>query len=142
MRFWDSSAVVPLVVGQRGTAEAEAWIRRDPQVVLWTLTPIEVLSAIRRLVRAGAVGEDRAAAAEDLLEAVVARAHLVVDVERVKRLARRLLRVHPLRAGDALQLGAAVAWAGGEPAGRTLHALDQRLAAAARHEGFVVEPRS
>ena len=51
---------------------------------------------------------------------------------------RRLLRLHPLRAFDALQLGAALHWAEGQPQERTLHTLDGRLAFAAEREGFVV----
>jgi hypothetical protein len=59
-------------------------------------------------------------------------------VDTVKSLATRLLRLHSLRAFDALQLGAAVHWAEGHPQGRTLHTLDARLAPAARREGFLV----
>ena len=62
------------------------------------------------------------------------------DVERVKASARRLLRLHPLRAADALQLGAALAWADGAPEGLIVHTFDRRLAAAAEREGFRVIP--
>jgi hypothetical protein len=61
-----------------------------------------------------------------------------VDVDAVKPLAARLLRLHPLRAFDALQLGAAQHWAEGHPEGRVFLTLDGRLGAAARQEGFVV----
>lgn len=64
--------------------------------------------------------------------------HVVIDVEPVKAMALRLLRLHPLRAFDALQLGAALHWAEGYPQGRTLHTLDLRLALAAQREGFLV----
>jgi hypothetical protein len=63
---------------------------------------------------------------------------MVTDVERVKALAVRLLRVHRLRAADALQLAAALAWADGSPQSRTLLTLDDRLATAAEREGFAV----
>jgi hypothetical protein len=56
----------------------------------------------------------------------------------VKGLARRLLRVHALRAADALQLGAALVWAGGRPQGKVLLTLDERLALIAKREGFEV----
>jgi predicted nucleic acid-binding protein len=46
--------------------------------------------------------------------------------------------VHPLRAADALQLAAAVVAAEGIPASLSIVTLDERLAAAARREGFVV----
>ena len=62
------------------------------------------------------------------------------DVERTKALARRLLRVHTLRAADALQLAAALAWADGHPEGLVLHTFDRRLGEAAEREGFRVIP--
>jgi hypothetical protein len=63
----------------------------------------------------------------------------VAATDDAKGLARRLLRVHALRAADALQLGAALAWAEGRPAGRVLHTLDAHLAIAAEREGFLVQ---
>lgn len=140
MRFWDSSAVVPLVVEQKGSREAREWIAQDSRMVIWTLTTVEVVSAIRRLVRNGALDESLAIDAEDRAADLSRLTNVVSDVERVKSLACRMLRVHPLRAADALQLGAALAWADGDPAGRILHTLDQRLALAARREGFGVRP--
>jgi len=65
---------------------------------------------------------------------------VVIDVEAVKAQARRLLRLHPLRAADAMQLGAAWEWVAGRPTGRIFHTLDTRLALAARREGFRVIP--
>jgi hypothetical protein len=47
--------------------------------------------------------------AEVVAADLIPRAHTVFDVERVRGIARRMLRVHALRAGDALQLGAALA---------------------------------
>jgi len=50
----------------------------------------------------------------------------------------RFLRVHPLRAADALQLAAAFIAAEQRPASLEMITLDDRLAAAARKEGFAV----
>jgi predicted nucleic acid-binding protein len=50
-----------------------------------------------------------------------------------------LLRVHVLKAADALQLAAARVWAG-DVADGELVTLDERLALAARLEGFRVLP--
>jgi predicted nucleic acid-binding protein len=138
LRFWDSSAVVPLVVGQPASAEVERWIGEDPEAVTWTLTPVEVASALQRLVRDGALSERSAFDAESLAGELLGHTHVVTDVERVKPLACRLLRVHALRAGDALQLAAALAWADGAPNGLFLHTFDRRLALAAEREGFRV----
>jgi predicted nucleic acid-binding protein len=138
VRFWDSSAIVPLLVEQAASARAVTWLSDDGGLALWTLTPVEVASALRRLAREGAIDEAHAHLAEGRMSDIVRAGHLVIDVEPVKALAVRLLRLHPLRAFDALQLGAALHWAEGQPQERTLHTLDDRLARAAEREGFVV----
>jgi len=56
----------------------------------------------------------------------------------VRTTAIRLLRVHPLRTADALQLGAAIVAAEDHPATLPLLTLDDRLAQAAEREGFAV----
>jgi predicted nucleic acid-binding protein len=140
MRFWDSSALLPLIVQQPLSQEVERWMAGDTAVVAWTLTPVELVSALRRLVRDGALAEQAARDAEEVLRDLVGRAHIVSDVERVKALAIRVLRVHALRAADALQLGAALAWSDGHTEGAILHTFDRRLADAASREGFRIIP--
>ena len=138
MRFWDTSAVVPLVVRQSASVSADRWYAEDPDVVIWTLTTIEITSALWRLRREEALTEADVRAAELRTEELASGSFLVADADSVKPLAVRLLRVHALRAADALQLGAALVWSGGRPHGKTLHTLDERLALAARREGFNV----
>lgn len=138
MRFWDSSAVVPLLVAQEDSSRVAGWLAGDDALVVWTLTPIEVASAIRRLARERALEEEAARQAETRLDELLRACHVVIDVEPVKSQARRLLRLHALRAFDALQLGAALHWTENRPEGRILHTLDSRLALAARREGFLI----
>jgi uncharacterized protein len=140
MRFWDSSALVPLVVAQPTSAVVDQWLAVDAAIVIWALTSVELASAVARLARAGSLDESAAHEAETRIDQLVGSCHAVIDVEAVKAQARRLLRVHPLRAADALQLGAACEWALGRPADRVFHTLDGRLALAARREGFRVLP--
>jgi predicted nucleic acid-binding protein len=140
MRFWDSSALVPLLIAQESSAIADAWLAEDGQVAVWTLTPVELASALMRLSREGSIGEAEASQAESRIDELLQSCHTVIDIEATKSQARRLLRVHTLRAADALQLGAAWEWAEGRPSGRTFHTLDGRLARAARREGFRVVP--
>ena len=138
MRFWDSSAVVPLLVEQDTSPRVAGWVAEDSTMALWTLTPVEIVSALRRLVREKALEEEAARLAELRMEELVRACHVIIDMDLVKSLATRLLRVHPLRAFDALQLGAALHWAESHPQGRTLLTLDGRLALAAQREGFAV----
>jgi uncharacterized protein len=138
MKFWDSSALIPLVVGQPGSALCDRWLDEDASMAIWTLTPVEVSSALQRLVRERVLAEPVAEEAERRSGELTRACHVIVDVEHVKSQAQRLLRLHALRAADALQLAAALEWSGGRPAGRTVHTFDTRLAAAARREGFTV----
>ncbi|MGI9076952.1 MAG: type II toxin-antitoxin system VapC family toxin [Gemmatimonadaceae bacterium] len=138
MRFWDSSAVVPLLIRQAASPRVDRWWAQDPRVALWTFTPVEITSALWRQVREGTMNESDAQVAESRAQEFADASHTVADVEGVKSLARRLLRVHPLRAADALQLGAALVWAAGRSQGKALVTLDERLALAARREGFEV----
>ena len=140
MRFWDSSAVVPLLVVQAASPRADAWLSEDPELALWTLTSVELASALRRLVREGLLGEADANTAETRADELIRTSHVVVNVETVKVQARRLLRFHSLRAADAMQLAAALEWAGGRPTGRLFMSLDAQLARAAAREGFHVVP--
>jgi predicted nucleic acid-binding protein len=58
--------------------------------------------------------------------------------DEIRETAARFLRVHPLHAADALQLAAAFAAAERRPASLEIVTLDDRLANAARKEGFAV----
>ena len=62
----------------------------------------------------------------------------VVPSGAVRNVAQRLLRVHPLRAADALQLAAATIASEREPASLEFVSLDERLNVAAQREGFIV----
>jgi predicted nucleic acid-binding protein len=138
VRFWDTSAVIPLIVRQAASGKADRWYAEDSSVAIWTLTTVEITSALWRLRREEALTEADARAAELRSDELASGSYVVADVDSVKTLAVRLLRVHSLRAADALQLGAALVWAGGRPETRTLHTLDERMAVAAQREGFSV----
>jgi hypothetical protein len=51
--FWDSSALVPLCVGQSLTPGAVG-LYRTYEVVVWWATPVEIASALARLLGMGA----------------------------------------------------------------------------------------
>lgn len=138
MRFWDSSAIIPLLVRQAASPRTDQWFAEDSDIVIWTLTPVEITSAVWRLVRQGVLGEPDAQAAELRARQLSDASHVIADVELVKSMAQRTLRMHPLRAADAMQLSAALVWAGNRRQRMILHTLDERLAASARREGFEV----
>jgi hypothetical protein len=64
----------------------------------------------------------------------------ITALDRVKARALRLLRVHPIRAGDALQLGALLVATREKVDRLPVMCLDDRLTEAAKLEGFEVNP--
>ncbi len=138
MRFWDTSALIPLVVAERATARVERWLRQDPVVVVWTLTRVELLSVLARRRREEREAARRLAAARREVLSAWPRWTEVTATEDVRRHAERLVETHPLRAADALQLGAALVVADGHPDTIELVTLDERQAVAAEREGFRV----
>ena len=139
MRFWDSSAIIPLVITEASTDAMRTIAQEDPVMCVWWATEIECVSALARLEREGALTETATTVALERLDRLAESWNEVQPVVAVRGAARRLLRVHILRAADALQLGAAVVAAEGQPASLEIVTLDERLAAAARREGFAVE---
>ena len=139
MRFWDSSAIIPLTVAEASTDAMRAIAKQDPVMCVWWATELECVSALSRLEREGALTETATTVALGRLDLLAESWNEVQPVLAVRGAARRLLRVHSLRAADALQLAAAVVAAEGQPASLEIVTLDERLAAAARREGFTVE---
>ncbi len=138
MRFWDTSALIPLFVAERGTKVAERWLREDPEVVGWTLTRVELLSAFARRRRDEPAAARRLAAARREFLGAWERWSEVTAVDAVRRRAERLVETHPLRAADALQIGAAQVAAEDETGAVPFVTFDLNQAAAAEREGFHV----
>lgn len=141
MRFWDSSALVSLVAGQSAAEQLKEMVEGDGGLALWWATRVESIAAIWGLCRRGAFDEANAQRAVEEVEAFVSDADEVAPADGIREMARRLLRVHSLRAADALQLAAALVWAGPDPSGVGFVCLDRRLGGAAAREGFAVVPR-
>jgi predicted nucleic acid-binding protein len=139
VRFWDSSAVVPLLIEERQTRHLKELYREDALLTVWWATEIECASAFRRRERLGLDSETIRQAFERLAEAR-ADWQQIEPVEEVRRLAVRLLRFHDLSAADALQLAAASTASGGEQESLGFVTLDDRLRLAAEREGFPVLP--
>jgi predicted nucleic acid-binding protein len=72
------------------------------------------------------------------LEVLRRKWHEISPSDDVRQTAEWLLRLHPLRAADALQLAAARVWCGNYPRGRVFICADIRLLDAADKEGFNV----
>jgi len=138
MRFWDSSALVPLLVDEPHTRLAQQRLEADPDLIVWWGTSLECASALERRAREGVLGETPRARAFDRLQALRTAWTEVEPTAEVRTQALRLLRIHPLRAADALQLAAALVWAQHDPTGLGFYTDDERLRTAAMKEGFEV----
>lgn len=140
MKFWDSSALVPLIVEEPASAELGRFLAEDPDFLVWTLTSVELLSMLGRLGRVAAGLDDLIPGLRSDALDLVERAVIVSDVDGVRRRAERLVGVHPLTAADAMQLGAAIIASGDRPETLPFVTLDRPLARCAQLEGFQVWP--
>jgi predicted nucleic acid-binding protein len=138
MRFWDTSAVVPLLVSEPASPAVRQAFSSDPEVLAWWMTELECVSALARLERDGALTATSIVDALHRLDELSMSWRAVQPIGRVRQIASRLLRVHPLHAADALQLAAAIVASEERPATLPFVTLDKRLARAAEREGFLI----
>lgn len=138
MRFWDSSALVPLIVEEERSSSCRGLRRADRTMVVWVLSRTEVVSAVRRLAREGRLRKEDVPAALRRLDRLARAWNEVEAIEPARERAERALAVHVLSAADALQLGAALLAVGDRPKNRVFITADDRLGEAATAEGFEV----
>ena len=138
MRYWDSSALVPLLIAEPASERVRGWLEKDASIVTWVWTRVEIAGAIERRARDGALTRALRREALDRLEAFSASWDEVTDVLAVRSRALAILRRQPVRAADAAQLGAALLVAEPEFARLPFACLDEGLAAAAEREGLTV----
>ena len=136
MKFWDASAILPLLVAENTTRSLQALANRDSDLLVWWGSQVECVSALARLERSALLDRNGAALAFDRLKQLADGWHEIEPSELVRENALRFLRVHPLRAADALQLAAAFLAAERRPPSLEVVTLDDRLADASRKEGF------
>ena len=138
MKFWDTSALVPLLVTEPATAATMNLFRADPAIMVAWTTAVDCASAIARAEHEGLLDQEETSDAFARLDDLARTWREVEPTDGVRDAARRFLRVHRLRAADAIQLGAATLAAERHPASLTVVTLDDRLEAAALKEGFPV----
>lgn len=138
MRFWDSSAIVPLLVAQQHSERAAQLFQSDSELVVWWGVRVECVSALARLEREAAIAAAALGTAVDRLQRFAQIWDEVQPTERLRSTAERLLRVHALRAADAFQLAAMIEAGGDDPRDLDVVCFDDRLAKAIVREGFRV----
>ena len=140
MKYWDSSALLPLLVREESTKALSKLLAGDRSLLVWWGSAVECASALCRLEREGNLDADGVSAALERLAVLRASWHEVQPTDMVRETALRLLRTHDLRAADALQLAAARVASEGRARSLPFVCLDKRLRRAAVREGFRIEP--
>jgi uncharacterized protein len=136
MKFWDTSAVVALLVDEPRQRAVRDKLERDSAMTVWWGTRVECVSALARRERERSVDPASAQRAFAQLSKLADQWQEVLPTQPLRNLAERIVRVHVLRAADALQLAAALTAALGDPSAVEFVCLDERLNEAAAREGF------
>jgi predicted nucleic acid-binding protein len=137
MRFWDSSAIVPSLVEQPNTKLILQRLGEDKSIIVSWMTYFECFSALSRLEREGLEVNDFDRAAE-LLDQLSSGWTTIRQTDTLAREIKRVLRVHPLKCADAIQLGSALIARNALSDKLEFCCLDAQLNLAARKEGLVV----
>jgi predicted nucleic acid-binding protein len=140
LKFWDASALVALAFPEPSSGAAARIADEDEMIAIWWGTPVELESAAQRAARSARIAPLSVRRALQILADLENKAAEIGPTEEIRERARRLVRIHELRAADALQLAAAVVWSTGRPEGEAFVSLDRRLRTAAELEGFSVLP--
>jgi uncharacterized protein len=98
-----------------------------------------MMSGLTRLDRTGEIDHDRILIGKQIAQEIVRDWLSVGSTGSIAFEACSLLELHPLRAADALQLAAALAWCEGKPKSNVFLTLDRRLKEAAGLAGFTLE---
>ena len=138
MKYWDASALVPLVVAEPDSELVRKWLSEDDHIVTWAWTRIEITSAIERRAREGSLSRQQRREALRRFDAFAGSWDEVTDLLAVRSRANALLARHPLRAADAGQLGAALLIQEQLAGVLTFVCLDHRLSTAAELESLRV----
>lgn len=140
MRFWDSSALLSVAFHEELAERLTLLLRTDRQFALWWGTLVESEAAISRVDRGRRLSPPIRNDARAFLDWVREDAVEIEPSGELRAHAVRLVKDHPLRAADALQLAAALVWCSERTAGASFVCLDDRLREAASREGFTVLP--
>lgn len=139
LAYWDTSALVPLCVRQSITAQAIA-LYKNHDAVVWWATPVEIASALARLVRMKQLDSSDWAKARKLSKRLADYWSVIQPSDALRAKAMQLVERYDLRAADSFQLAAALEWCEDDPQGRVFLTTDRKLRDAALLSGFDAKP--
>jgi len=133
--FWDTSALVPLCVRQGYTPGAIA-LYKVHDAVIWWATPVEIASALARLVRMKQLDSSDWTKARKLARRLADSWSVIQPSDALRAKSIQLVDRYDLRAADSFQLAAALEWCEYAPQGRVFLTADQELRDAVLLSGF------
>jgi predicted nucleic acid-binding protein len=142
MRFWDTSAIIPLVDDQDYSSIIRTLLQEDNHIAVWWGTKIECYSALSRLWRDTILNEESFLISYNLLEILHQHWTEILPGNDLRNQSIRAISIHGLKTLDSLQLAAALLWADNKPTQKSFLSLDKQLRNAALKEGFTVLPTS
>jgi predicted nucleic acid-binding protein len=135
LAFWDFSSLIPLCVRQKPSITVRKLILKYGFVVSWS-TPVEMRAAFARLLRIGELTSAEHLVAKRALEDLRLAWREIQPTSPIRARAESLVEQFPLKAADALQLAAALAWCRDRPLNRPFISGDKQLLSAASQLGF------
>lgn len=138
MKFWDSSALVPICLNSSQSKYCMELFKSDSNLIVWCLTMNEIWSALSSQSREKNLNDENLLIAKKRVRELSQVWSEIVAIERVRERSLRLMEVHELKAADSLQLAAALVAANEQTHRFEFVCLDKRLAKAATKEGFLV----
>lgn len=107
-------------------------------MIVWTLSSVEVFSALCRTYRDGALNKEDFRNAKERNTTLWKSYTEITQYPLVKKRSYRLLETHALRAADSLHLAAALVAFEEQTSNMEFVTFDHRLGEAAEKEGFIV----
>ena len=136
--FWDSSALVPFCARQKASPNTHRLLGQYSVVVWWT-TPVEVRSALERLLRTGDLSAAEHAGAERRLDRLRKGWSELAPTEALRDEAEMLLARFPLSAADARAVTGPVAVRNAQP-GDLVHGIASLVACIFNRCGHEIIP--
>jgi hypothetical protein len=126
-----------LCIPDQKSAAAKALLRKEG-IAFWWATWIEGRSTLERVKRSGFLNAAAYLACLESLDFLLAAGEEIQPSQEVRAFAWEELKRSPLKAQDALQLGAALAWRRGVTGRAIFVCNDRQLLNAAVAAGFTV----
>ncbi len=137
--FWDSSAIIPLIIKEDRTDQSIALFKKTKKMLVWEFTQTECFSAICKKEKNGDLSD---LFLKEALHSMLQLSGLWNEISPLsaltKSLAKRIISAYGLKTLDSLQLATALVACQEDTKRLTFITYDKGLAKAALKEGFYV----